>query len=137
MRTPALSMLVVSSGLRVRLELERVGRDLGLAIHFAEDLRTAVATIRTAWLDVVVLGPDLVDDDLRDTILRIHALDDGSTILAVLPVEDVKMICKAFRAGAKDVLSMPLSAHELSAAIASTFGPVPIEPGLAPGSRLN
>lgn len=137
MRTPALSMLVVSRGLRVRADLERIGRDLGLAIHFAKDLRTAVASIRTAWLDVVVLGPDLVDDALRDTIVRIHALDDGSTILAVLPVEDPSTVCKAFRAGAKDVLSMPLSAHELSAAIARTFGPVPIEPGLASASQLN
>ena len=130
-------MLVVSSELRLRARLDRIGRELGLTVTFVHDLQQAIATIPTTPFDVIILGPDLVDDGLRDAILRIEAIDERAAILAVVTSEDPTTIAATFRAGAEDVLSMPLNAHELSAAIARSFGPVPIEPGLASGTRLN
>jgi len=130
-------MLVVSTDLRMRADLERIGRELGLAVTFVNDLREALATIPTAKFDIVLLGPDLIDDALRETLLRLDAADDRSAILAVVTSEDATAIAATFRAGADDVLSIPVNAHELSAAIGRTFGPVPVEPGLASGTRLN
>lgn len=130
----ARTMLVVGTNVRLRADLERLGRELGLAVSFVEDLRQALLAVETARFDVVILG---AGDHLRDEIRQLEAIDERAAILAVVASEDPEAIAATFRAGAEDVLSMPLNAHELSAAIERTFGPVPVEPGLASRDRLN
>lgn len=127
-------MLVVGTDVRLRADLERIGRELGLSVSFVEELRQALLAIETTRFDVVILG---AGDHLHQHIVQIEALDERLAILAVVASEDPTAIAAAFRAGAEDVLSMPLNAHELSAAIERTFGPVPVEPGLASRDRLN
>jgi CheY-like chemotaxis protein len=136
--TTAKTMLVVSASAEVRAALHRVGRQLGLEVTFVDGAVDALLVVVDQLVDVLMLDhrPADAPDDLEGAIDAIEALNERAAIIVVVDSPDPREVEEADRAGAEAVVTVPFDAHEVSAAIERTFGPVPVSPS-RPRHELN
>ncbi|MBE2275249.1 MAG: sigma-54-dependent Fis family transcriptional regulator [Rhodobacteraceae bacterium] len=113
------------AGLRVQL------RDEGLALHLAADGAEGLRLFHATLPAVVALDLALPDRDALALLAEFLALRPGTRILALAPAAATERAVAAMRAGAADVLMLPLPPRRL----AETLRDEAAGPALRPRAR--
>ncbi|HWA86448.1 MAG TPA: response regulator, partial [Opitutus sp.] len=85
-------------------EILATARGSRFTIAHAEELRDALAKLRTATFDVVLLDLGLPDSDGLETFERLHRAAPGVPIMILSGRDDEAMAIAAVHAGAEDYL---------------------------------
>ncbi len=108
------------TGLRAQL------RDEGLALHLAPDGAEGLRLFHATHPAVVALDLALPDRDALALLAEILALRPGTRILALAPAAETERALAAMRAGAADVLMLPLPPRRLAESLRiGPAGPAP------------
>lgn len=128
-------VLVVDDDAAVREALHLI-LDEAYAVLDAADAHTALATVRAARVDLVVLDLLLPDTDGLEVLQELKALDPALPVLVVTGVKTVRTTVAAMKRGAVDYLTKPFDEDELLAAMrAALRAPARPSPGRGPACR--
>ena len=106
-------VLVVDDDAAIRRSLERGLRLSGFTVSLADGGVSALAALRQAPPDVLVLDVSMPDLDGAEVCRRIRAVGDGTPVLMLSALDQLEDRLAGLQAGADDYLVKPFALQEL------------------------
>ncbi len=110
---PAAHVLVVDDDRALRRSLERILREEGYAVRFAEDGPGALAAVARGEADLVLLDLGLGGMDGLEVLAALSTLEHRPPVVVITARDDMRSTVAAMRHGAWDYLVKPLDIDRL------------------------
>ncbi|MBD3308875.1 response regulator [candidate division KSB3 bacterium] len=116
------TILVVDDDAAHRLMLQAVLTDEGYEVAEADDGATAVAAVKAAFYDLILMDVRMTEMDGIEALEAIKQISLGIPVVLMTAYPEVPLAVKAMKLGAVDYLTKPLDTDELRLRIAKMLG---------------